>query len=96
MNSPEPAARPASNSSPGRRIAVAVVLGCLVFAALWITMFSMVVSMLIGTTCCAVIVAASSLSDAVEMLLDAVASVIFGIVAVIAAIFGAIFSIFGF
>ena len=96
MNSPEPAARPASNSSPGRRIAVAVVLGCLVFAALWITMFSMVVSMLIGTTCCVVIVAASSLSDAVEMLLDAVASVIFGIVAVIAAIFGAIFSIFGF
>lgn len=96
MNSPEPVARPASNSSPGRRIAVAVVLGCLVFTALWITMFSMVVSMLIGTTCCVVIVAASSLSDAVEMLLDAMASVIFGIVAVIAALFGAIFSIFGF
>jgi hypothetical protein len=96
MNSPEPAARPASNSSSARRIAVAVVLGSLVFTALWITMFSMVVSMLIGTTCCVAIVAASSLSDVVELLLDAVASVIFGIVAVIAAIFGAIFSILGF
>lgn len=96
MNSPEPAARSASNSSSARRIAVAVVLGSLVFTALWITMFGMVVSMLIGATCCVVIVAASSLSDVVELLLDAVASVIFGIAAVIAAIFGAIFSIFGF
>ena len=96
MNSPSPAVRPASNSSPARRIAVAVALGALVFMALWITMFSMVVSLLIGSFCCVVIVAASSLSDVVEMLLDAVASVIFGIVAVIAAIFGAIFSVFGF
>ena len=96
MNSPEPAARPASNSSPARRIAVAVVLGGLVFMTLWITMFGMVVSLLIGTGCCVVIVAASSLSDVVEMLLDAVASVIFAIVAVIAAIFSAIFSVFGF
>ena len=96
MNSPEPAARPASNSSSARRIAVAVVLGCLIFTALWVTMFSMVVSMLIGTTCCVVIVAASSLSDVVELLLDAVASVVFGIAAVIGAIVGAIFSIFSF
>ena len=96
MTSPEPAARRISNSSSARRIAVAVVLGGLVFTALWITMFSMVVSMLIGTTCCVAIVAASNLSDVVELLLDAVASVVFGIAAVIAAIFGAIFSIFGF
>ena len=97
MNSPEPAAaRPASNRSSARRIAVAVFLGCLIFTALWITMFSMVVSMLIGTTCCVAIVAASNFSDVVEMLLDAVASVVFGIVAVVAAICGAIFSIFGF
>ena len=96
MNSPSPAVRPASNSSLAGRIAVAVALGALVFMALWITMFGMVVSLLIGSFCCVVIVAASSLSDVVEMLLDAVASVIFGIVAVIAAIFGAIFSVFGF
>jgi hypothetical protein len=87
---------PASNGSAGRRIATAVVLGTLVFTMLWITMFSLVTSLLIGTACCVVIVAASSQSDVVEMLLDAVASVIFGIVAVIAAIFGAIFSVFGF
>ena len=96
MNLQEPGARPASHRNSARRIAVAVVLGCLVFTALWITMFSMVVSMLIGTTCCVVIVAASNFSDVVELLLDAVASVVFGIAAVIAAIFGAIFSIFGF
>jgi hypothetical protein len=96
MNSPEPAARPASNSSPARRIAVAVTLSGLVFAVLWIMVFNMVTSMLIGAGCCVVIVSASSLSDLVEMLLDAVASVIFAVLAVIAAIFGAIFSVFGF
>jgi hypothetical protein len=97
MNSPEPAARPASNSSAAaRRITVAVVLGGLIFLALWITMFSMVVSLMIGSGCCVLIVAASSASEVVEMLLDAVASVIFGVIAVIAAIFGAIFSVFGF
>jgi hypothetical protein len=96
MNSPELAARPASNRSPARRIAVAVALGTLLFMALWTTMFGMAVSLLIGTGCCVLIVAASNLSDVVEALLDAVASVMLGIVAVIAAIFGAIFSVFGF
>jgi hypothetical protein len=96
MNSPEPAARPASISSPARRIGVAVVLGGLVFAVLWIMVFSMVTSLLIGAGCCVVIVAASSASGVVEMLLDAVSTVILGVVAVIAAIFGAIFSVFGF
>ena len=96
MNLPEPAVRPASNSSPARRIAVAVILSGLVFAVLWITVFSMVTSLLIGAGCCVVIVAASSLSDLFDVLLDAVATVIFGVLAVIAAIFGAIFSLFGF
>jgi hypothetical protein len=96
MNSPEPAVRPASISSPARRIAVAVVLGGLVFAVLWIMVFSMVTSLLIGAGCCVVIVAASSASDLFEMLLDAVATVIFGVLAAVAAIFGAIFGLFGF
>ena len=96
MNSPEPAARPASNSSPARRIAVAVILSGLVFAVLWIMVFSMVTSLLIGAGCCIVIVATSSVSDLAELLLDAVATVIFSVLAVIAAIFGAIFSVFGF
>ena len=75
---------------------MAAVLSGLVFAVLWIMVFSMVTSLLIGAGCCVVIVAASSLSDLVDMLLDAVATVIFGVLAVIAAIFGAIFSLFGF
>jgi len=96
MNPPEPAARPAPNSSPAHRIAVAVVLSGLVFAVLWIMVFNVVTSLLIGAGCCVVIVAASSLSDLVDMLLDALATVIFGVLAVIAAIFGAIFGLFGF
>jgi hypothetical protein len=87
MNSPEPAVRPASNTGPARRIAVAVILSAVLFTVLWIMMFSMVTSLLIGAGCCVVIVAASSASDIVEMLLDAVSTVIFGVVAVIAAIF---------
>jgi hypothetical protein len=96
MNPPEPATRPASNSSPARRIAVAVILSGLVFAVLWIVVFNVVTSLLIGAGCCVVIVAASSLSDLVDMLLDALATVIFGVLAVIAAIFGAILGLFGF
>jgi hypothetical protein len=96
MNAPEPAARTAPNRSPVRRIAVAVILSGLLFAVLWIMMFSMVTSLLIGAGCCVVIVAASSASDVVEMLLDAVSTVILGVLAVIAAIFGAIFSVFDF
>jgi hypothetical protein len=96
MNSQEPAVRPAPNSNATRRIAVAVILGGLVFATLWIMVFSMVTSLLIATGCCVVIVAASSVSDLFEMLLDAISAVIFGVLAVIAAIFGAIFGLFGF
>ena len=96
MNSPEPAARPASNSSPARRIATAVTLGALLFVALWITMFSMVTSLLIGTGCCVVLVAASSASDVFEMVLDAISAVVFGVLAIIGAIFAAIFGLFGF
>ena len=96
MNSPEPAVRMAPTGSPARRIAVAVILSGLVFAVLWIMVFNMVTSLLIGAGCCVVIVAASSASAVIEMLLDAVSTVILGVVAVIAAFFGAIFSVFGF
>jgi len=71
-------------------------LSVLVFAVLWIMVFSMVTSLLIGAGCCVVIVAASSVSDLVDMLLDAIASVIFGVLAAIAAIFGAILGLFDF
>ena len=96
MSPPESAPRPTSKSSPARRLAAAVMLSALVFAALWIMVFSMITSLLIGAGCCVVIVSASSLSDLVDMLLDAIASIIFGVLAVIAAIFGAILGLFGF
>ena len=51
MNSPGPAVRPASNSSPARRIAVAVILSELVFAVLWIMVFSLATSLLIRAGC---------------------------------------------
>jgi hypothetical protein len=95
MNSPQPAAPPASNANLVRRIAVAVMLSGLLFAVLWIMVFGMVTSLLIGAGCCVVIVAASSASELLETLLDAIASAIFGVLAVMAAIFGAIFSLFG-
>ena len=71
-------------------------LSVLLFAVLWIMVFSMVTSLLIGAGCCVVIVAASSVSDLVDMLLDAIASAVFGVLAVIAAIFAAILGLFGF
>ena len=95
MNSPPQAVGPPTNRSPARRIAVAVILGGLVFAALWIMLFSMLTSLLIGAGCCVVIVAASSASDLLETLLDAIASAVFGVLAVIAAIFAAILGLFG-
>ena len=73
-----------------------MILSGLVFAVLWVMAFSMITSLLIGAGCCVVIVAASSLSDLVDMLLDAIASAIFGVLAVIAAIFAGILGLFGF
>ncbi len=96
MNPSKPAARSASNASPARRLAAAVGLSVLVFAVLWIMVFGLITSLLIGAGCCVVIVAASSLSDVVDMLLDAVATAILGVLAAIAAILAAIFSLFNF
>ena len=96
MNSPEPAVQPASKSSTTRRIATVATLGALVFVVLWVTMFSMVTSLLIGTGCCVMLVAASSASDVFEMVLDAISAVVFGVLAIIGAIFAAIFGLFGF
>jgi hypothetical protein len=96
VTTPEPTVSPAPRRSPARRIAAAVALGVLIFAVLSITLFSLMTSLLIGTACCVVVVAAGSVWDLAEALLDAVATVIFGIFAVIAAIFAAIFGLFGF
>jgi hypothetical protein len=95
MNASEQAARPGPNNSPARRIATAIVLGLLIFGLLWIMVFSLITSLAIGAGCCVVVIAASSASNLVEMLLDAVASVIFGVLAAIAAVLAAILGLFG-
>ncbi|MBX9773965.1 MAG: hypothetical protein K2Y71_06085 [Xanthobacteraceae bacterium] len=61
----------------------------------WLTALSFVVSLLIGSDCCTVIIVASSVPDLVEAVLDGIAAVIFGILAAIAAVVAAIFSLFG-
>jgi hypothetical protein len=96
MNAPaEPTTRSPSTSRLVRRIAVAAILGGVVFLALWLTAFSLVISLLIGSGCCVVVIAASEMSDLVEVVLDAIATVVFGVLAAIAAIVAAIFSLFG-
>ncbi|MGV3635549.1 MAG: hypothetical protein ACO1NY_14460 [Pseudorhodoplanes sp.] len=96
MSPPEQAASRAPNNGPARRIATAFVLGLLIFGVMWIMAFSLITSLAIGAGCCVVTIAASSVSDLVEMLLDAIASVIFGVLAAIAGVFAAILALFGF
>ena len=62
---------------------------------LWLTAFSLVTSLLIGSGFCAVVIAASATSDLVEAVLDTIATVVFGVLAAIAAAVAAVFSLFG-
>ncbi|MDI1265740.1 MAG: hypothetical protein PS018_21045 [bacterium] len=96
MNSPRPAAHPIQKRSPARRIAATVALSMMVFVTLWILAFGWLTSLLIGAGCCAVMVAASTVSDIVEMVLDVLATAVFAVLAVLAAVFGEIFSLFDF
>jgi hypothetical protein len=96
MSTSDPRGRRPSQTSWVRRIATIVTLSALVFVVLWLMAFSFLTSLLIASGCCVVVVAASSVSDLVEIVLDAISAVVFGILAAIAAIFGAIFGLFGF
>ena len=96
MNAPAgPSTRSRSTSTLFRRIAVAVILGGVVFLVLWVMVFSLVTSLLIGSGCCAVIMVASSTSDLIETVVDVIASIVFGILAAIGAAVAAVFSLFG-
>jgi hypothetical protein len=57
--------------------------------------FSLVTSLLIASSFCAVTVLASSISDLIGIVLDTVAVVAFAVLAAIAAVVAAIFSLFG-
>jgi hypothetical protein len=76
------------------RIVVGAVLGLILFAALWYTVFSAVTAALLAAGGTGVIVVGSSLSDVLETLFEMIANVILGILAAIGAFFAAIFSIF--
>lgn len=90
--------QPASPQSPAhgilRRLAVAAVIGVIVFAALWYLVFSAVTAALIAAGGTGVLVVGSSVSDVLESLLEMLANILLGILAAIGAFFAAIFSIF--
>jgi hypothetical protein len=92
----EPVRRRAPANAAIRRIAAAFIISGLVFVLLWVTVFSLVTSLLVSAGCCVVLVAANTVSDIVEMVLDAVAAVVFGVLAAIGAVFAAIFGLLGF
>jgi hypothetical protein len=91
----ESTTRSASPSRTVRRIAISAILSGLVFLVLWLTAFSLVTSLLIGSSFCAVVIVASAMSDLVEVVLDAIATVVFGVLAAIAALVAAVFSLLG-
>jgi hypothetical protein len=75
-------------------VAVAAVIGLILFAALWYLVFSAVTAALIAAGGTGVIVVGSSVSDMFESLFEMLANILLGILAAIGAFFAAIFSIF--
>jgi len=90
--------QPASPQSPalgiGRRIAVAAIIGVILFSALWYLVFSAVTAALIAAGGMGVLVVGSSVSDTLESLFEMLANILLGVLAAIGAFFAAIFSIF--
>jgi hypothetical protein len=93
MTASPPPAEPKSKSL-GRTIVAALVIGVILFAALWYTVFSAVTAALIAAGGTGVIVVGSSVSDVFESLLEMLAGAILAVLGAIAALFAAIFSIF--
>jgi hypothetical protein len=77
-----------------RTLAVAGVVGLILFAVLWYTIFSAVTAAIIAAGGTGVIVVGSSASDVLESLFELLASIVMAVLGAIAAVFAAIFSIF--
>jgi hypothetical protein len=90
----QPQSTPAAKSGIGRRIAVALALGALVFVVLWWMALSFVTSVLVGSGTTVILAAGASFSDVIEAVLDWLAGVLAMILAAIAAVFAAIMSLF--
>ena len=89
-----PPTPPQKSSTFLRTLAVAAVVGLILFAVLWYTIFSAVTAALIAAGGTGVIVVGSSVSDVFESLLELLASIVLAVLGAIAAVFAAIFSIF--
>lgn len=92
--SQEPAARPEPPRVHGRLVTVAAIISGLAFLALWLMAFSAITSLLAALACCALLIAASALSDPFEMVLEAISSIILGVLGIVVAIVVSLFSIF--
>ncbi len=86
--------RTGSSRSFLRTLVIAAIVGVILFAALWYTVFSAVTAALIAAGGTGVLVVGSSASDTVESLLEMLANLVLGILAAIGAFFAAIFSFF--
>ena len=89
-----PPVPPQKSSTILRTLAVAAVIGLILFAVLWYTIFSAVTAALIAAGGTGVIVVGSSVSDVLESLFELLASIVMAVLGAIAAVFAAIFSIF--
>ena len=87
---------PAKSTSRGiaARIAVAAIIGVLLFGLLWYTIFSAVTAALIAASGTGILVVGSSVSDTFESPFEMLANIILGILAAIGAFFAAILCIF--
>ena len=88
-------AKPAPTSSLVRRIAACVAVSAIVFLVLWVMALSLFISFLISSGVGVILIATSTVSDFIEMVLDAIATVIYAVFAAIAALIAAVFSLFG-
>ena len=86
--------RTGSSRSFLRTLGIAAIVGVILLAALWYTVFSAVTAALIAAGGTGVLVVGSSASDTVQSLLEMLANIVLGILAAIGAFFAAIFSFF--
>lgn len=92
MTAPQPAASPIRSIL--RKLFIAAVVGLILFAALWYSVFSAVTAALIAAGGTGVIVVGASASDLFESLLEMLANAVLAVLGAIAAVLAAVLSIF--
>jgi hypothetical protein len=77
-----------------RSIAVAAVIGVILFGVLWYTIFSAVTAALIAAGGTGVIVVGASVSDVLESVFEWLANIVMAVLGAIAAVIAGILSVF--